>query len=88
MILGPSSNNRDLVQVCVHTNRITMSNFITHLDQHKSLFYDVSLILIKRFVASAVDNIHKLRIAKLGELEAPWLNNVYNSHSSLFKFYL
>ena len=67
-----------------------MSNFITHLFPHKKIFFDdVSLILIKRFVASPVDKIHNLRIAKLSELEAPWLNNVYNpTPVSLFKFYL
>ena len=60
---------------------LTMSNFTTHLDLHKKFFHDVSLILIKRFVASLVDKIHNLRLAKLSELEASWLNNVYNSYS-------
>ena len=58
-----------------------MSNFIIHLDRIKKFFDDVSLILIKRFVASAIDKIHKLQIEKLRELEALWLNNVYNSDS-------
>ena len=57
--------------------------FITNLYLHKKIllllggrslpFDDGSVILIKRFVASTVGKIHKLRIAKLGELEAPWL---------------
>ena len=65
------------------TDGITVSDFITNLDPHKKvllllgglslLFDDASLVLIKRFVASAVGKIHKLRTAKLLELEAPWL---------------
>ena len=65
------------------TDGITMSDFITNLDPHKKVllllgglslpFDDASVVLIKRFVASAVGKIHKLRTAKLRELEAPWL---------------
>ena len=65
------------------TDGITMSDFITNLDPHKKvllllgglslLFDDASVVLIKRFVASAVGKIHKLRTTKLRELEAPWL---------------
>ena len=64
------------------TDGITMSDFITNLDPHKKVllllgglslpFDDASVVLIKRFVASAVGKIHKLRTAKLRELEAPW----------------
>ena len=65
------------------TDGITMSDFITNLDPRKKVllllgglslpFDDASVGLIKRFVASAVGKIHKLRRAKLRELEAPWL---------------
>ena len=65
------------------TDGITMSDFIATLDPHKKVllllgglslpFDDASVVLIKRFVASAVGKIHKLRTAKLRELEAPWL---------------
>ena len=65
------------------TDGIIISDFITNLDPHKKVllllgglsfpFDDASVVLIKRFVASAVDKIHKLRTAKLRELEAPWL---------------
>ena len=62
------------------TDGITMSDFITNLDPHKKvllllegLLDAASVVLIKRFVASAVGKIHKLRTAKLSELEAPWL---------------
>ena len=65
------------------TDGITMSDFITNLDLHGKVllllgglslpFDDASVILIKRFVASAVDKIHKLWTGKLRELEAPWL---------------
>ena len=60
-----------------------LSDFITNLDPHKKVsllleglslpFDDASVVLIKRFVASAVGKIHKLRTVKLRELEAPWL---------------
>ena len=63
------------------TYGITISDFITNLDPHKKVllllgglslpFDDASVVLIKRFVASAVGKIHKLRTAKLRELEAP-----------------
>ena len=36
-------------------------------------FDDPSVDLIKRFVVSVIGKIHKLRTAKLRELEAPWL---------------
>ena len=63
---------------------ITMSDFITNLDPHKKVllllgglslpFDDACVVVIKRFVvASAVGKIHKVRTAKLRELEAPWL---------------
>ena len=65
------------------TDSITMSDFTTNLDQHKKVllllgglslpFDDASVVLIKRFVASTIGKIHKLRTAKLRELEAPWL---------------
>ena len=65
------------------TDGITMSDFITNLDPHKKAllllgglilpFDDASVVLIKRFVASAVGKIHKLRTAELCVLEAPWL---------------
>ena len=60
------------------TDGITMSDFITNLDLHKKVllllgglslpFDDASVVLIKRFVASALRKIHKLRTAKLREL--------------------
>ena len=60
-----------------------MSDFKTDLDLHKKVllllgglslpFDDASVVLIKRFVASAICKIHKLCTAKLCELEAPWL---------------
>ena len=65
------------------TDGITMSDFITNLDPHKKVllllgglslpFDDASVVSIKRSVASAVDKIHKMRTAKLRELEASWL---------------
>ena len=65
------------------TDGITMSDFITNLDPYKKVLLllgglsipidDVSVVLIKRSVASAVGKIHKLRTAKLREIEAPWL---------------
>ena len=65
------------------TDGITMSDFITNLDSHKKVllllgglslpFDEASVLLIKRFVASTVGKIHKLRTEKLRELEAPWL---------------
>ena len=65
------------------TDGITMSDFITNLDSHKkillllggvSLSFDAaSVVLIKRFVASAVGKIRKLLTAKLCELQAPCL---------------
>ena len=64
-----------------HTDGITMSDFIPKLDLHKKVllllgglslhFDDASVVLIKRFVASAIGKIHKLRTVKLRELEAP-----------------
>ena len=65
------------------TDDITMSELVTNLDPHKKVllllgglslpFDDASVVLIKRFVASAVGKIHKLRTAKLSELETQWL---------------
>ena len=65
------------------TDGIKMSDFISNLDPHRKVllllggpslpFEDASVVLIKRFVASAVGKIHKLHTAKLRELEAPWL---------------
>ena len=65
------------------TDGITMSDFITNLDPHKKVllllggpslpFDDASVVLVKKFVAFAIVKIHKLRAAKLRELEAPWL---------------
>ena len=65
------------------TDGITISDFITNLDPHKKVllllgalslhFDDASVVLIKRFVGSAVGKIHKLHTAKLHELEALWL---------------
>ena len=64
-----------------------MSDFVRNLDPHKKvllllgglslLFEDGSVVLIKRFVASAVGRIHKLSTAKLSELEAPWLTKYF-----------
>ena len=60
-----------------------MSDFIANLDPHKKVllllgginlpFDDASVVLIKRFVASAVGKTLKMRTAKLLELEAQWL---------------
>ena len=57
--------------VIIIDDGITMSDFITNLDSHKKVslllgglslpFDDASVVLIKRFVASAVGKIHKLR---------------------------
>ena len=69
-----------------------MSDFITNLDPHKKVllllgglslpFDDASVVLIKRFVASAVGKIHKLRTTKLRELlrHHGKLNNFCNSY--------
>ena len=69
------------------TDGITMSDFITNLDPHKKVllllggpslpFDDALVVLIKRFVASAVGKIYKLRTAKLRELEAPLLTEYF-----------
>ena len=63
------------------TDGITISDFMTNLDLHKKVllllgglslpFDDASVVLIKRFFASAAGKIHKLHTAKLRELEAP-----------------
>ena len=68
------------------TDGITMSDFITNLDNHKKVllllgglclpFDDASVVLIKRFVASAVGKIQKLRTAKLRELEPTMANEI------------
>ena len=59
------------------TDSITMSDFITNLDPHKKLLlllgglnlpFDDALVILK-----FIGKIHKLRTAKLRELEAPWL---------------
>ena len=65
------------------TDGITISDFITNLDPHKKDLIllgglslpldDASVGLSKRSVASVFGKIHKLRTAKLRELEAPWL---------------
>ena len=65
------------------TDGITMSDIITNLNPRKKVllllgglslpFDDASVVLIKRFVASAIGKIDKLHTAKLHELEAPWL---------------
>ena len=65
------------------TDGITMFDFLANLDPHKKVFLllrgitlpfdDASVVLIKRSVAFAVGKTHKLRTAKLRELEAPWL---------------
>ena len=77
------SNLKTIIINFNQTNGITISDFITNLDPQKKVllllgglslpFDDASLVLIKRYVASAVCKIHKLRTAKLRELEAPWL---------------
>ena len=64
-----------------------MSELITNLDPPKKVllllgglslpFDDASVVLIKRFVASAVGKIHKLRTAKLRELETHFCNSYY-----------
>ena len=68
---------------CNKTDCIAMSDFITNLDSHQKVsllpgrldlpFDDASITIIKKFVASAVGKIHKLRTAKLRELEASWI---------------
>ena len=59
-----------------------MPDFITTLDPHKVLlllgglslpFDDASVVSGERFVASAIGKNHRLRTAKLRELQAPWL---------------
>ena len=79
------SNLKTRINNFNQTDVITMSDFITNLDPHKKVllllgglslpFDDASVVLIKRFVASAVGKIHKLWTAKLLEPEAPWLTN-------------
>ena len=65
------------------TDGITMFDFMTNLDLHKKVvlllvglslpFDDASVVLIKRFVASVVGKIDRMRTAKLCELKAPLL---------------
>ena len=79
------------------TDGITISDFITNLDPHKKVllllgelslpFDDASVVLIKRSVASAVGKIHKLRTAKLRELEAPWGNGVIFVTPTIVSFF-
>ena len=57
------------------TDGITISDFITNLDPHKKVllllgglslpFDDASVVLVKRFPASAIGKIHKLRMIVL-----------------------
>ena len=77
------SNLKTKIMNFNETDGITMSDFKTNLDPHKKVllllgglslpFDDASVVSIKRSVASAVDKIHKMRTAKLRELEASWL---------------
>ena len=59
-----------------------MSDFLVNLEQHQKAlwligclplpFDSATIMIITRFVASAVGKIYKLRTEKLCELEAPW----------------
>ena len=60
-------------------------NFIANLDRHNKMllllgglqlpFDDLTANSIKRFVATAVRKIYKIRRERLHELEAPWLTD-------------
>ena len=68
------SNQADGVNIC---------QFIDNLDRHHKVllllgglclpFNNVTNMLIKRSIAAAIGKIHKLRVERLRELEAPWL---------------
>ena len=68
------SNQADGADIC---------QFIDNLDHHHRVllllkglclpFNNVTNTLIKRFIATAVGNIHKLRQERLCKLKAPWL---------------
>ena len=61
-----------------------MSDFLVNLEQHQKAllligclplpFDSATIMMITRFVASAVGKIYKLRTEKLRELEAPWID--------------
>ena len=60
-----------------------MSDFLVNFEQHQKAllligclplpFDSATIIIITRFVASAVGKIYKLRIKNLRKLEAPWI---------------
>ena len=67
------------------TDGSRMSDFLVNLEQRQKAlvligclplpFDSVTIIMITRFVASAVGKIYKLRTDKLRELEAPWITS-------------
>ena len=60
-----------------------MSDFLVNFEQHQKAllligclplpFDSATIMVITRFVASAVGRIYKLRTEKLRELEVPWI---------------
>ena len=65
------------------TDSSHISDFLVNLEQHQKAllligclplpFDSVTIMVITRFVSSAVGKIYKLRTDKLRELEAPWI---------------
>ena len=60
-----------------------MSDFLVNIEQHQKAllligclplpFHSATIMMITRFVASAVGKIYKWRTEKLRELDAPWI---------------
>ena len=67
----------------IQADGVNIFRIIDNLDRHHRVllllgglclpFDNVTNTLIKRFIATAVGKIHKLRRERLCELEAPWL---------------
>ena len=65
------------------TNGSHMSDFLVNLEQYQKAllligclpvpFDSATIMMLTRFVASAVGKIYRLRTEKLRELEAPWI---------------
>ena len=71
------------ITVSTQADGANICQFIDNLDSHHKVllllgglclqFYNVTNMLINRFIAAAICKIHKRRRERLRELEAPWL---------------
>ena len=69
------SNQTDGVNICKFTDNLDRHHKVLLLLGGLCLPFDnVTNTLIKIFIASAIGNIHKLRLERLCELEAPWFS--------------